>query len=102
MAARGVLAATCGLLLSSCVGLYGPKGNDTGGVIPWSVENESNMMLIANNNCGMFQKYAVITTIHRVYGDFITYDCRFGPPRERSVGPSRADRGATAEVIMMR
>ena len=66
--------------------LYGPKGNDTGGIIPWSVENESMMMMLAQDNCGYYGKIAVITNIHRVYGDFITYECRFGPPRDRWIG----------------
>jgi hypothetical protein len=87
---KGVLAGICGLLLASCAGIYGPKGNDTGGVIPWSVENEQHMMLIAQGNCSTYGKLAVVTTIHRVYGDFITYECRFGPPLQRSVGPARA------------
>lgn len=90
MAAKGVLAAMCGLLLSSCVGIYGPKGNDTGGVIPWSPENESMMMMLAQGYCGTYNRVAVITTVQRVYGDFITYECQFGPPRARSVGPSPA------------
>jgi hypothetical protein len=68
------------------VGVYGPKGNDTGGIIPWSVENESMMMMIAQDNCGYYGKTAVITNIHRVYGDFISYQCVFGPPRERWIG----------------
>ena len=84
MTFKAVLAAACGLALASC-GIYGPKGNDTGGVIPWSVENESMMMLIAQENCGYYRKIAVIRNIHRVYGDFITYQCVFGPPLERRI-----------------
>ena len=40
-----VLAAACAL--TACSGIYGPKGNDTGGVIPWSPENESMMQMLA-------------------------------------------------------
>jgi hypothetical protein len=77
-----VLAAACAVTLASC-GIYGPKGNDTGGVIPWSLDNEAMMHMLAGDACGFYGKRAVITTIHRVYGDFIAYACEFGPPRER-------------------
>jgi hypothetical protein len=77
---RGVFAAACGLMLSACVGVYGPKGNDTGGIIPWSPANESMAMQLAQENCGYYKKYAVIRTIHRVYGDWISYECQFDPP----------------------
>ena len=77
-----VLAAACATALASC-GIYGPKGNDTGGVIPWSPENELMMQMLAQDACGYYGKLAVIINIHRVYGDFISYECRFGPPLER-------------------
>jgi len=78
---KPVLAATIALALGSCgMGVYGPKGNDTGGIIPWSPENERARLAIAQDNCGAYGKYAVIRTVHRVYGDYITYECRFEPP----------------------
>jgi hypothetical protein len=77
-----VLAALC-LALTSCVGVYGPKGNDTGGIIPWSPEAERNALNIAQANCSQFNKYAVITSVHRVYGDYIAYVCWWHPPRGR-------------------
>ncbi len=82
MKGKAVVAAALGVMLTSC-GIYGPKGNDTGGVIPWSPENESMMQMIAQEKCGYYRKYAVIMNIHRVYGDFISYRCRFNPPRVR-------------------
>jgi hypothetical protein len=76
----GLLAiAAVGVTLSAC-GVYGPKGNDTGGIIPWSLENEQNAFAIAQANCGSFNKYAVATSIHRVYGDYIGYTCQWDPP----------------------
>ena len=105
-----VVAAACGLTLSACVGVYGPKGNDTGGIIPWSPANESMAMQLAQENCGYYRKYAVIRTIHRVYGDWISYECRFDPPgftpdprlaaeamSERRAPARRAARGPTPE-----
>ena len=60
--------------------VWGPKGNDTGGIIPWSPENEANAFEIAQRNCGWFNKFAVATSIHRVPGDYIAYKCVWDPP----------------------
>jgi hypothetical protein len=77
---RVFLLAALGLTLVSCAGVYGPKGNDIGGIIPWSPDNEQMALDIAQNNCGQYHKYAAITTIHREYGDYISYACRWYPP----------------------
>ena len=79
MIARTLQLAALGLTLSSGAALafvWGSKGNDTGGIIPWSVETEAAALTIANGNCGQFGKYARITSIRRVYGDYIVYECR--------------------------
>ncbi|MGB6860641.1 MAG: hypothetical protein WBE32_06900 [Pseudolabrys sp.] len=80
MTRLAVLAAALSLTLASCVGVYGPKGNDIGGIIPWSPEAEANALNIAQNNCARFNKYALITSIHRMYGDYIAYECWWSPP----------------------
>ena len=92
---RLVALAACALTLAACSGIYGPKGNDTGGVIPWSLDNEAMMLMLAGDACGYYGKRAVITSIHRVYGDFITYACEFGPPLER-----RAYRAAPSGAVL--
>ncbi len=76
-----LLVPALSLMLASCVGVYGPKGNDIGGIIPWSPENEQIAYDIAQSNCGQFNKYAALTSIHRVYGDYISYECRWEPQR---------------------
>ena len=89
MIRKTALAAALGLLLVSEAGawndimnsVWGPKGNDTGGIIPWSRENERNAYDIAQQNCGWYNKFAVPRSIRRVYGDYIVYDCVFDPPR---------------------
>ena len=81
MRRRALLVVALGLTLASCVGVYGPKGNDIGGIIPWSAETESDALNIAQANCSQFNKYAVITSVHRVYGDYIAYACWWHPPR---------------------
>jgi len=72
--------AILGVTLASCTGVNGPNGNDTGGIIPWSPDAEANAIDIAQNNCGWHDKYAVITSIHREYGDYIAYACQWRQP----------------------
>ena len=60
--------------------IWGSKGNDTGGIIPWSPENEKNAFEIAENNCKFWNKFPVATSIHRVPGDYIAYKCVWDPP----------------------
>ncbi len=64
--------------------VFGYKGNDTGGIIPWSPENEKRAFEIATDNCRWNNKYPVATSIHRVPGDFIAYKCQWDPPRPRA------------------
>ena len=61
--------------------VWGSKGNDTGGIIPWSPENEKNAFAIAESNCRFWNKYPVATSISRVPGDYIGYSCVWDPPR---------------------
>jgi len=81
--AKAIAVGALGTLLASCAGVYGPKGNDTGGIIPWSPDNERMALTIAQDNCGRYRKHAVINTIHRTPGNYIVYDCRFEPPRRK-------------------
>ena len=74
--------AFASLTLASC-GVYGDKGNDTGGIIPWSPEAEVSAMAVAQSNCGVHNKYARITSIIRRPGDYIAYVCQWDPPRGR-------------------
>ena len=69
--------------------VWGPKGNDTGGIIPWSQENEQNSFQIAADQCGRWNKYPVATSIHRMPGDYISYKCVWTPP----VTPARHRKG---------
>ena len=52
--------------------IWGSKGNDTGGIIPWTPENSA--------QCARWNKFAVATSIHRVPGDYIAYKCVWDPP----------------------
>jgi hypothetical protein len=61
-------------------GVWGSKGNDTGGIIPWTPENEANAFQIATDQCGRWNKFAVATSISRRPGDYIAYKCVWDRP----------------------
>lgn len=55
------------------------RGNDTGGIIPWSCENEVDARAIAGAYCERWNKVARITSVHRMYGDYIAFNCLWRP-----------------------
>ena len=67
---------------------YEFKGNDTGGIISWSPEAELTAGQRAGSHCAMYNKVAVITSVHRVYGDYIGFICAF--PRGYDPAKSQA------------
>jgi hypothetical protein len=67
-------------------------GNDTGGIIPWSCENEALAHRAAAGYCARFNKYARITGINRQYGDYISFNCLWAPDVERFARPPVAMR----------
>jgi len=70
-----VLAAT-----AANAGSYGRiKGNDTGGIIPWSCEAEAVALDAAGEHCSSYGKYPRITSVHRQYGDYIAFACLWTP-----------------------
>jgi len=89
MIRTSVAVAAIGLMLVSgaCAwndilnSVWGPKGNDTGGIIPWSPENARDSFAIATAQCARWNKFPVATSIHRVPGDYIAYQCVWDPPR---------------------
>ncbi len=87
MRIKAVLFGAIGFVLASgaAQAYYGAKGNDTGGIIPWHPETERMAKVIAGEHCAFWGKYAVITSVHRVYGDYIVYSCR----RSRDQDPVR-------------
>ena len=54
-------------------------GNDTGGIIPWSCENEAVARRVAASYCAQYRKYARITGVTRHYGDYISFNCLWSP-----------------------
>jgi hypothetical protein len=63
----------------SLFGVWGLVGNDTGGIIPWSPQNELARHAIASQHCAWYGKIARISSVHRQYGDYIGFHCLFPP-----------------------
>jgi len=68
------LATAAGL--SACVG-PGLTGNSTGGIIPWSPENEALAHDAAEAHCAQYGKVAEHFLFERKSGQYISFDCRF-------------------------
>lgn len=69
-------------LLAAAPGSTGAQvyhGNDTGGIIAWSCENEAMARHIAGEYCARWNKYPRITSVIRGYGNFIAFHCLWSP-----------------------
>lgn len=62
--------------ISIWYGGYGVRGNDTGGIIPWSPGIDHSARQMAAGHCGSYGKYALITSVRPWYGDYIGFVCR--------------------------
>ncbi len=70
------------------------RGNDTGGIIPWTCENEAGAREIAGAYCAGWNKYARITSVHRIYGDYIAFNCLWRPDIARYQMPATRTRSS--------
>jgi hypothetical protein len=78
----GALAAllfgigSTGAVLASFTG-PGPwiTGNDTGGIIPYSPDLEGVYQQMAQDYCARWRRLSHITSVHRTYGDYISFVC---------------------------
>ena len=69
---RAALLSVIGVLMLGAAAHAQPTiyhGNDTGGIIPWSCENEAMAQQAAAAYCARWDKYHRITSVHRQYGD---------------------------------
>jgi hypothetical protein len=67
----------------------GLTGNDTGGIIQATPDTIHTYKEIAVSHCGQWHRYAGITSVHRVYGDYIGFRCvvdRRFDPRKMGLG----------------
>jgi hypothetical protein len=66
----------------------GVTGNDTGGIIQWipEIPDLDFYKSIAVKHCARFNRYAGISSVRHVYGEYIgfrcVYDRRFDPRKE--------------------
>lgn len=54
----------------------GIRGNDTGGIIPWSPGIEDYALTIVSDHCGRYGKYGIVTSVRPWPGDYIGFVCR--------------------------
>ena len=73
------LAMACGLAfgLAGCGTGPGLTGNSTGGIIPWSPENQASAREYAEQHCGAFGKVPEIGKIYARPGEYISFTCHF-------------------------
>ena len=85
---RALLSALAFVLMGISAHAQIYRGNDTGGIIPWSVENELEAHQIAAEFCARWDKHHRITSVHRRYGDFIAFNCLWAPGINRYALPA--------------
>jgi hypothetical protein len=85
---RFVLCMIAALLVSTAAQAQIYHANDTGGIIPWSCENEADAQAIAAAYCARWDKYHRITSVHRQYGDYIAFACLWSPYVNRYAIPA--------------
>jgi hypothetical protein len=65
------------LATPALAGWHDLRANDTGGIIPWSESIALTYRHIATDHCARFDKIAVITSVHRRYGEHVGFRCYF-------------------------
>jgi hypothetical protein len=53
----------------------GITGNDTGGIFPYSPDVEGSYRQIADGHCARWGRLAQVTSVHRKYGDYVSFVC---------------------------
>jgi hypothetical protein len=72
------LALAVSVLASAAqAGWFETRGNDTGGIIPWSPVPGYAYREAAADHCGRYNKVARITSVHPWYGDYVGFTCAF-------------------------
>jgi hypothetical protein len=69
---------------------HGLTGNDSGGIIPATPDTIHTYREIAVAYCAQWNRYAGITSMRRVYGDYIGFRCVFDrryDPRKAGLPP---------------
>jgi hypothetical protein len=53
----------------------GITGNDTGGIIPYSPDVAHVYRDLAAAHCAQWRRLSHVTSVHRRYGDYISFSC---------------------------
>jgi hypothetical protein len=81
----GALVAMGAAALASNAEFTGPgpgiTGNDTGGIFPYSPAVEGIYEQMASDYCARWARFAKVTSIHRKYGDYVSFVCYDRPGR---------------------
>jgi len=70
------------------------QGNDTGGIIPWAYPRP-HYETIAATHCATYNKFAIVTSKPRKYGDYAGFICVF----PRGYDPVKARAAAAVPVV---
>ena len=76
------LVAICGMLASGAAWAdWVPafKGNDTGGIIAYSLATQTDARQLAVNHCASYGKVAKFLAVDAQYGGYISFSCRWVP-----------------------
>ncbi len=75
--AASVLCASGGAIAGAIFLGPGPgiTGNDTGGIIPYSPAVDGVYREMAAEYCAGWGRLAHVTSVHRIYGDYISFVC---------------------------
>lgn len=77
-----ILAATLGLLTCGAAKadtVPAFKGNDTGGIISYSLVSQTDVRALAIDHCASYGKVAKFTGAQKTYGGYISFACRWVP-----------------------
>jgi hypothetical protein len=76
------LVAVCGMLASApALADWVPpfKGNDTGGIIAYSLAHQSDYKALAVDHCARYGKVAKFLAVQAYYGGYISFACKWVP-----------------------
>ena len=73
------LSLQAGAALANGAEFAGPgrgiTGNDTGGIFPYTPDVEHTYNQIAADYCARWHRLSHVTSVHRRYGDFVSFVC---------------------------
>jgi hypothetical protein len=83
LAAGGIILAMSDIAFSNGGRFAGPgigiTGNDTGGIFPYTPDVEGAYQQIASDYCARWGRLSHVTSVHRKYGDYVSFVCIDNP-----------------------